>query len=386
MKWRGDLPFSADPFNEVDALILARLSYLDLHGIVDESDTEYNIQDVQRQYQETLSKRFIHFDQDVELFKAIANSKRFHNLKITHYIEHTDDQKFKQFAAVTFIIDYKMGYLSFRGTDATFNGWREDLDMTYADKIPSQTEAVNYLNHAIKVYPFKHFYIGGHSKGGNLAIAALAMQSDLKVGKKVETIYSFDGPGFPKEIIATNAYQAALPKVTNFIPQSSIVGKLLGHEEKLEIIFSNATGIYQHDIYSWEVIANHFNHQQSLTISSHLIDKTFDDYLDSLSKAQKEEVVSVIFEIIAASQMDTTRDFTKNFFKIAPDVIGKMLELKSEDYKLLSEAITVIKNSFMEAAGQEFESYRKAKVEETEDRFFAYIQEKYGNPQNNIRD
>ena len=32
--WRGDIPFSTDPFNEVDNLILAQASYVDFDGIV----------------------------------------------------------------------------------------------------------------------------------------------------------------------------------------------------------------------------------------------------------------------------------------------------------------------------------------------------------------
>ena len=34
LDWRGDLPLSRDPFNEVDNLILAELSFVDFGGIV----------------------------------------------------------------------------------------------------------------------------------------------------------------------------------------------------------------------------------------------------------------------------------------------------------------------------------------------------------------
>ena len=377
IKWRGDLSFNADPFNEVDALILARLSYLDLHDIVDESFDTKDILSAQEAFNNSLEGRFIHFEQDIELFNLIAHSKRFGALKLCRYIDHVDKEKSKQFAALTFIIDAKNVYLSFRGTDATFTGWREDLDMTYQEKVPSQNEAIKYLNAATKFMPRADFMLGGHSKGGNLAIAALVLQDNWKAHRKVKAIYSFDGPGFRKEVIVSNAYQEAIAKMTNFIPQSSIFGKMLGHEEKVEIVFSNAIGAYQHDIYSWEVIANHFNHQQALTKSSHIIDEAFDDYLDSLTNDEKAKIVALIFEIIAASQVDTTRDFTKNFFKIAPSVIEKMAGLKPEEKKLLLEAITILKNSFLEAAGSEWEKYAKELFGETETKFNNYVKEKY---------
>ena len=34
IEWRGDIPFTAAPFNEVDNLVLARLSYIPLNGII----------------------------------------------------------------------------------------------------------------------------------------------------------------------------------------------------------------------------------------------------------------------------------------------------------------------------------------------------------------
>ena len=34
LDWRGDIPFSTDPFNEVDSLVLSELSYCGFEGIV----------------------------------------------------------------------------------------------------------------------------------------------------------------------------------------------------------------------------------------------------------------------------------------------------------------------------------------------------------------
>ena len=41
IEWRGDLSFSAVPFNDIDALILCQISYLDFSGIVSERFKDY---------------------------------------------------------------------------------------------------------------------------------------------------------------------------------------------------------------------------------------------------------------------------------------------------------------------------------------------------------
>lgn len=34
LSWRGDLPLSADPFHEVDGVILARFTYMPFHRVL----------------------------------------------------------------------------------------------------------------------------------------------------------------------------------------------------------------------------------------------------------------------------------------------------------------------------------------------------------------
>lgn len=385
LDWRGDIPFEIDPFNEVDALVLARLSYLDLHDLVDESFEEYAIQDVEKQYAETLDQRFIHYEQDVALFHKAAHSVRFKDVKITRYINHLEPDIFKQFAAVTFIIERRLAYLSFRGTDSTFAGWREDLNMTYEKVIPSQDEAADYLEKAINRHPFYQYYLGGHSKGGNLAIAALIMQPNRKHYDKVKAIFSFDGPGFRQEIIDTSNYHDALNKITNFVPQSSIVGKMLGHEENFIIIYSEATGTMQHDVYSWEVKVKAFNHQKTLTLSSHIIDKALDEYLVNLSDDKKAKLVDVIFDIVDASQTTSTRDFKKNLLKATASVTTKMMDLSEADKQLIGEAISVLTDALVESAGEELGQYAKTKKDHLIQEATKEIDEYVKNKKDNVK-
>ena len=38
--WRSDMPFTLDPFNEVDNLVFSQLAYIDFHGIIGEDFDE----------------------------------------------------------------------------------------------------------------------------------------------------------------------------------------------------------------------------------------------------------------------------------------------------------------------------------------------------------
>ncbi len=40
IKWRGDLSFQQDPFNNIDNLILSQIAYVDFEGIVPDMEME----------------------------------------------------------------------------------------------------------------------------------------------------------------------------------------------------------------------------------------------------------------------------------------------------------------------------------------------------------
>ena len=96
-----------------------------------------------------------------------------------------------------------------------------------------------------------------HSKGGNLSVYA-SVKCDRNIQKRIVKVYSNDGPGFSEEMIQSKEYQRMLPKIKTILPESSIVGMLLEHQEKFEVVKSSQSGIQQHDAMSWEVLGSHF--------------------------------------------------------------------------------------------------------------------------------
>ena len=137
----------------------------------------------------------------------------------------------EQFSAVTILMPNGMIYVSYRGTDNTIVGWKEDLNMSFKELVPAQTTAKNYLNKIAEKYKDKQIIVGGHSKGGNLAVYAAAY-CEPKIQDRIIKVYNNDGPGFCDKVVNSEEYNRILNKVHTYIPKSSIIGRLLNHKEE----------------------------------------------------------------------------------------------------------------------------------------------------------
>ncbi len=79
------------------------------------------------------------------------------------------------------------------------------------------------------------FIMGGHSKGGNIAVYS-AMECDSSIQSRIIKIYSHDGPGFKEDILKGGKYELIKDKIYKILPQSSIVGMLLHHQEDYVVV------------------------------------------------------------------------------------------------------------------------------------------------------
>lgn len=110
------------------------------------------------------------------------------------------------------------------GTTATTIGWKENFNMSFNDWVPAHYFARSYYRKIKNLFSVK-FYLGGHSKGGNLAFAvALNLkESDLS---HIARIDCFDGPGFHNQERLKNRFLKLKGKIHKYIPQGSLIGIL----------------------------------------------------------------------------------------------------------------------------------------------------------------
>ena len=192
----------------------------------------------------------------------LASSPRYRDLELRCYRNVFDDASHTQFCAMAFVWHDEFAYVGFRGTDASFTGWREDLDMAYKPRVRSQGLACSYLGEVADLLPSR-LHVGGHSKGGNLALFAALSCSD-RVRARIERVWCHDAPGFLPGTFTDEDYVRLGGRVHRTVPQDSIVGMMLDCPIEPRVVESRASGILQHDVFSWEVDGDDFRYRDGL--------------------------------------------------------------------------------------------------------------------------
>lgn len=337
--WRGDLNMSQACFNNVDALILSRLSYIPFEGIVlSDPLNKITINEAANIFF-TLNNPKIEvcMPADVDLLKALAESERFKNMFLSCYVNEVDIESEKQFSAV--VIDTCDGshFISFRGTDNTLVGWKEDFNMSFMTPIPAQLEAVRYLE-KIADNISGHIRLGGHSKGGNLAVFAASFCLE-SIQERITEVYNNDGPGFDSTVITKKSYLAVCERVKTFVPQSSIVGMLLEHEETYTVVHSNQSGLLQHNLYSWEILRDNFICLDTVSNSSKFIDKTLKDWVSAFESEQREQFVEALFSIFNETNAQTVKELSANWYKNAQVVLKSLKNMDDSFKQIISQVL-----------------------------------------------
>lgn len=308
LKWRGDLTFTQDPPNGVDALIFSALSYIRFGGRTEEEpNTPIHLRDAAEDFfaLEDHEHR-LRVKMDMELLHAAACTVRFGFTKLYLYRDLFIPEQETQFAAVTFLLDDGSACLTFRGTDNSLVGWKEDFNMSFQQTIPAQRLALQYTREVAAEYtaPLR---LCGHSKGGNLAVFAAARSSPM-VQERILEVYNNDGPGFTDYMMGDPGYKAMVPRIKTYIPQSSVIGMLLEHEEPYTVIRSKTVGLLQHDLYSWEVLGREFIPMQEITADSQFLDATIKTWFAEMSNQERGQLVDVMFSLLGTGGVDNALD------------------------------------------------------------------------------
>ena len=321
LDWRGDLKFSQLELCEVDSLILSIISYLNFDGIVPTVGEEGSITylEAMRAFLKLYGGkaqslgRLIPTEALGVAVKA-AKTKRFAGIRLSDFAQETDSDQQKQFSAITFRITRDKYFACFRGTDDTLVGWKESFNMSFMRPIPAQTAAAEYFEGVTRKISGL-FYLGGHSKGGNLAVYS-AVKCSPEAKERILGVFSNDGPGFDKEFITGEDYLSVKPKIRTIVPQSSVVGMLLEHEEDYEVVKSTANGIMQHHGHTWEVMGGSFIHLDTVTESSKLIDMKLKAWLEAMSAEEREAFVDKVFETVSSTGAKTLSELSSEKVKL----------------------------------------------------------------------
>ncbi len=337
LDWRGDLTLEQSPFNEVDNLILAELSFVDFNDIVPAPGQGGSV--VLREAAERFFARFPEgekIDMGVlvpaaipEMLRKMADSRRFGDMKLNCFVDQLDVGKGEQFAALAIETGDKSLYLSFRGTDDTLAGWKEDFELACMPEVPAQKKALAYVRDAAKQFPRKHLRLGGHSKGGNLAVYAGVFCPE-SIQKRITAVWSNDGPGFHTDLLELPEHRRIAERIYSIVPKSSVVGMLLEHEEDYMVVDSDQLGFMQHDGFSWQVMGDHFITLRQMTRQAHISDQELRKWVHGLTVEQRETFVTALFDVLTASGAVTLTDLKADRFKAVGAMVKAMKDMDKE--------------------------------------------------------
>lgn len=333
LKWRGDLSLADAPFCEVDSLLLAYIAYVNLDGIGPEGDGEVkSLGEAAQEFFQRYPKEVLEKDRSFVrlapfLMKEMAKSRRFGDVKMRNYVSLFDQEKELQFAALELILGDGTSYIAYRGTDDHIVGWKEDFFLSNG-VVPAETEAVNYLNR-VGNQSGRILRLGGHSKGGNLAVYAAA-ECDPDVKKRLRVVYNLDGPGFTEEFLQRPGLLEIQKKIRRYIPESSMIGMLLEQPVEPIVIKSQARGILQHDGLSWEVLGPAFVKCKELSSVAVVFDKTMKSWLQNMEESQKADFINDVFAVLEAPGVDTLTELQEGGIKSIGAMWKRVDALKPE--------------------------------------------------------
>lgn len=355
MDWRGDLTFSMAPLNEVDGLIFAQLSYVELDFIYEKDKTQkLTIEEIAKLYFERYSEEDIAgftllLQNCSKVLKKMAETERFKNLIVEDYVAEFDPEKNKQFGVINVKIKEGIYYIAFRGTDDSLAGWEEDFQACYMMPVASQVEAASYIQQFFKTYSGKA-YIGGHSKGGNLAVYATVMAGS-KNKKRIKKVHNFDGPGFLQEFVEKSAYKKMAELVENYNPQASIVGMIMFRDDNVTIVASSEKGLMQHTGISWQVCGNHFVNAENFENMSLVFGNVNRSWINEISQEERAMLIEIVFKLLREG-FDTVTGLKEGFFNTTTTILKSYSNLEKETRKnvkkIVGQVIKLSRESYSE--------------------------------------
>ena len=337
IKIHQDEDFREFPLTEVDSLIFSLIPYIDFKEVIPAFyKNKLTLNEVAMKLDVVNSKDTNSFfiRNTYKMFKLMQGTKRYGNIYLYNYMNIVNAEM--QFGALTLKLPDKSIFIAFAGTDASIIGFYEDFKMAYLYPGASQKYASIYLKKAIRLTD-KIVRIGGHSKGGNLAISA-AMNARFYIRYKINSIWNFDGPGFLKEQVNSKEYQRISSKINFYVPSDSIIGMLLYHQDKYTVVKSKGFHILQHDAFNWFCDEKSFL-QDSLSKRSKNLEIKLTKKLEEIPIDNRLTIISNLFLLFKNNNISNTKNLTiTNIIKIVKD----FKNLDKETQNTLSEFLLIL--------------------------------------------
>ena len=346
IRWRGDLSFETCPLNLADSVILCQLSYIDFSQVLYPNDSAgITLREAFERIEEEDCFQLLTVTGGTdELARAAAMSERFGSLRLTHYTDVFDLSSI-QFAAVHFELNNRTSYIAFRGTDNSIIGWKEDFMMSF-QSVPSQESAAEYLSATMS--RDLDYYLGGHSKGGNLAVYA-ASKLSAQERRHLLRIFVNDAPGFDPDVYDMKSILELKPLITKITPAYGLIGQLFRLDADTSyIVASSASGILQHDLETWLLNGTSLAYVNAFEPGAVVLQKAFNKWIENVDEEGRKVFVDWLFDGLSSIGAITVGDIG---VKDMPDVLKAILSAGKEAKDIVMD----LPKSYLSEAGRQIQ-------------------------------
>ena len=315
LKWRGDIPFSVAPMNEADCYLICKIGGLDFTGIIERHSEPVTFREAMDKFIKMHEGNrplmaYLSGADYLPVMRQAAATARFGDLGLSEYINIVDPRRTEQFSALTVNLPNGINFITFRGTDDNILAWKENFYLSCKDYVSAQRDALAYLRYEASLFNGP-IMVGGHSKGGNLAIYA-SSTVELPVKDRIEAVYAFDSPGFHEVYYSTPGYKYMRDRIHKFIPKNSLVGTLLDNPDSgLTIVNCEDFGIGGHSGLKWETSPTGYVRCNELSRSSKVFDTSIDKVLDEMDIDSRREFIDTFFDLLMSTGATTVTDLAK---------------------------------------------------------------------------
>lgn len=312
---------------EADLYIFSILSYLKFEYLIDIRKSEVSISDLATLYPITIMGKYDNRDQALRFVELLGKCKRYKDLHIFNFESLKDDALQLQFGALCIRLPNGDIFVSYRGTDDTLIGWKEDANLSFLTEIPGERVALDYLNDVMERYPDKNFLLGGHSKGGLLAIYSASKVDRYKQGR-ISYVMDCDCPGFNRILYDDPGYHNIVDKIHSFIPEKSLIGLIYRKKQKVTVIASSGRSVFQHSEWTWNIVGDSLEHIREYDSGEELNDGTFNKIMDKLTAKEREYFIEMIYDLL---KEDTSKLGDLLTISKIKNTVGKYKSLSEED-------------------------------------------------------
>lgn len=326
----GSVPRTAEPYNEVDMLAFASLSYLALDGIVSDrvSGEDRSMREVAAAYRKRMEGDpnppglFIPRD-FIDILIAMEHAPRYNDLKVFGFRSEWSLEQEKQFAALGLETPDGSMILSFAGTDDTMLGWKEDLNLAVNGTIASQPTAVAYVDEVLKNRP-GYFTMCGFSKGGHLAVYAPA---NCVAPERLLRVYDFDGPGFRDDFLASDGFLKIRDRCLLIAPRYSAVSRMLNNVPLYAVTRGTRRGLYQHYSNRWIIEGARFVREPDFAPGAKQFHDEFMKLLSDTPVENRQLAMDTVFDITMETGVTSLTEVWKDRRKHVPEMLSAVKRL-----------------------------------------------------------